>query len=79
MGAGPNFSFEYFQFAKDVAFLLQDGIYFPNPFGLIALKQKSYVDEPVKRKKDFADIVELTSGFVENGTHFEMTEADGKH
>lgn len=72
MGAGPSFSFRGFQFAQEEAFKLQKNIYFPNPFGLISLKQESYLDEPVRRTKDFADIVELISGLVEAGTHFEI-------
>jgi hypothetical protein len=74
MGAGPSFSFKGFHFAQSNAFSLQKNISFPNPFGLMSLKRESYMDEPVKRTKDFADIVELVSGLVEKGTHFEIEE-----
>ncbi len=72
MGAGPGFSFRGFHFAQEKAYKLQKNVSFPNPFGLISLKQESYLDEPVRRSKDFADIVELASGLVETGTHFEI-------
>ncbi|MFZ4404413.1 MAG: hypothetical protein ACOYOK_09960 [Pseudobdellovibrionaceae bacterium] len=74
MGVGPGFSFKAFDFAMTEAFSLTKNVSFPNPFGLIALKQVSYLDEPAKRVKDFADIVELICGLVETGTHFEMDD-----
>ncbi len=74
MGAGPGFSFSGFYFAQKSPYLLEKNISFPNPLGLIALKQEAYLDEPLKRKKDFADIIELISGLVEKGSHFEMDQ-----
>lgn len=74
MGVGPSFSFRGFHFAQEHAYELQDKILFPNPFGLIALKREGYLGDPTKRKKDFTDIVELISGMVETGLHFEMQE-----
>lgn len=72
MGAGPGFSFKGFSFAMSEAFELTKNVSFPNPFGLISLKRESYLDDPAKRAKDFADIAELVSGLVEKGTHFEI-------
>ena len=57
-------SYFFFTFEKNVAFL--------NPFGFISLKRETYLDEPNKRQKDFADILELISGLVEKGTHFKI-------
>ena len=37
-----------------------------------ALKRASYLDDPVRRIKDLADIIELASGLVEKGTHFDL-------
>lgn len=72
MGVGPGFSFKSFDFALAEAFQLKENVLFPNPFGLISLKKESYLDDPNRRSKDFADIAELISGLVEKGTHFEM-------
>jgi predicted nucleotidyltransferase len=74
MGVGDGFSFKAFDFAQKETFSLEKNVAFPNPFGLIALKQESYLDEPVRRVKDFADIVELISGLVEKGMHFELDD-----
>lgn len=73
MGVGPGFSFESFEYARKNSYQLEHGTIFPNPFGLISLKMASYLDEPLKRIKDFADIVELINGLVVTGTHFEVT------
>lgn len=72
MGVGPGFSFSGFEFAGSSAIRLEKNTFFPNPFGMIALKIASYLDEPIKRKKDFVDILELISGLVETGQHFEL-------
>lgn len=74
MGVGPGFSMENFAFARTNAYALEGGTIFPNPFGFISLKMASYLDEPLKRIKDFADIVELINGLVVTGTHFELEE-----
>lgn len=78
MGVGEGFSFKGFDFAQKETFSLEKKIHFPNPFGFITLKQESYLDEPSKRVKDFTDIIELISGLVEKGTHFEMDDLWGK-
>lgn len=72
MGVGSSFSMENFVFARTNAFALEGDLIFPNPFGFISLKMESYIDEPLKRLKDFADIVELINGLVVTGTHFEL-------
>lgn len=72
MGAGPGFSFNGFQFAQLESHSLVGQAVFPNPFGLMALKRESYLNEPTKRIRDFADILELINGLVEKGIHFEM-------
>ena len=72
MGVGPGFLFENFEYAKTNPYHLNDRFIFPNPFGFISLKMTSYLDEPLKRIKDFADIVELINGLVETGNHFEI-------
>lgn len=72
MGVVDSFSFKGFNFAKKQTFALEQNVVFPNPFGFISLKLEGYPDEPAKRSKDFADVVELISGLVENGMHFEM-------
>ncbi len=73
MGVGPGFLFESFRFAKIEHYQLEGSAIFPNAFGFIALKIASYKEEPIKRLKDFADIVELINGLVETGTHFDIT------
>lgn len=70
MGVGLEFTFDGFEFAKKYSFELQKNIFFPNVFGMLALKIESYEDDPNRRIKDFADIIELISGLVENGQHF---------
>jgi hypothetical protein len=72
MGVGTGFSFTGFSFAQLESFRLATKVIFPNPFGLITLKMTSYLDDPAKRVKDFADIIELINGLVETTTHFEM-------
>jgi predicted nucleotidyltransferase len=72
MGIGTGFSFTGYTFAQMESFQLTSKVIFPNPFGLITLKMISYLDDPVKRVKDFADIIELINGLVETATHFEM-------
>ena len=74
MGVSSSFSFSGFEFASESAIRLENNIYFPNPLGMIALKIASYLDEPIKRRKDFADILELVSGLVEKGRHFELDD-----
>lgn len=74
MGVGSNFSLDNFAYVQTNAFDLKNGTIFPNPFGFISLKMASYIDEPLKRIKDFADIIELINGLVENGTHFEIDQ-----
>lgn len=74
MGVGPGFSLENFAYARTNAYELESGTIFPNPFGFISLKMASYLDEPLKRIKDFADIAELINGLVATGTHFEIDD-----
>lgn len=74
MGVGPDFSFKGFNFALTESFQLKRNVLFPNPFGLISLKKESYLNDPNRRTKDFADILELISGLVEVGTHFNMED-----
>lgn len=78
MGVGADFSLNSFLFASRHAFLLEKNIHFPNPIGMLALKMEAYIDEPNKRIKDFADILELTSGLVKKGQHFELEDLWGK-
>ncbi|MGK5085621.1 hypothetical protein WDW37_20215 [Bdellovibrionota bacterium FG-1] len=72
MGAGEGFSFAGFAFAAQEAFPITSRVWFPNPFGMWALKRASYLDDPVRRIKDLADMIELASGLVEKGTHFDL-------
>lgn len=72
MGAGEEFSFAGFTLATQEAFSITPRVRFPNPFGMWALKRASYLDDPVRRIKDLADMIELASGLVENGTHFDL-------
>ncbi len=72
MGAGEAFAFVGFMFAAQEAFSLIHRVRFPNPFGMWALKRASYLDDPVRRIKDLADMIELASGLVEKGTHFDL-------
>lgn len=74
MGVGKNFSVEGFKFASENSYTLEKNIIFPNPLGMIILKMEGYLDEPVKRIKDFADILELVSGIVQKGHHFELED-----
>lgn len=73
MGVGPGFSLENFEYARTNAYGLESGTIFPNPFGFLSLKMASYLDEPLKRIKDFADIIKLINGLVLTGTHFEIS------
>jgi predicted nucleotidyltransferase len=72
MQVSSDFNMKSFAYAQKQIFTFDKNITFPNPFGFIALKRESYLDEPNKRQKDFADILELISGLVENGTHFKI-------
>ncbi len=74
MGVGGGFSLDGMAYAIKESYHIEGSIYFPNPFGQIYLKKISYTDEPSKRSKDLADIVELISGLVETGTHFSINE-----
>lgn len=74
MGVGPGFTFDGFSFAKIKSYPLIKNVIFPNPFGLIALKRESYLSDPVKRIRDFADIVELIDGLTEKAVHYEMVD-----
>ena len=73
MKVSSSFSVKAFSYAQKESFTFQNNVSFPNPFGFLALKREAYLNEPNKRSKDFADILELISGLVENGTHFSMT------
>jgi hypothetical protein len=72
MGVGPGFTFNGFGFAKIRSFPLIKNVIFPNPFGLMALKRESYLSDPVKRVRDFADIVELIDALSEKAVHYDM-------
>lgn len=72
MGAGPNFSFEGFAFAQREAFEIAPNLLVPNPIAFMRLKIESYKDAPLDRKKDFADIVELITGLVSKGIHYDL-------
>jgi hypothetical protein len=72
MGAGEAFSFVGFSFAAKEAFSITSHVRFPNPLGMWALKRASYLDDPLRRIKDLADIIELASGLVELGTHYDL-------
>ena len=73
MGAGgPGFRLLDLLLLPWEAFSITSHVRFPNPFGMWALKRGSYLDDPVRRIKDLADIIELASGLVEKGTHFDL-------
>lgn len=72
MKVSSDFSVKSFNYAQIETFTFEKNVSFPNPFGFISLKRESYIDEPNRRQKDFADILELVSGLVEKGTHFRM-------
>lgn len=72
MGVSEGFTLKGFSFARKQAFHIFPQVTFPNPFGFLALKREGYLDEPARRIKDLADIVEVTSGLVEKGAHFEI-------
>lgn len=72
MGAGEDFSFNGFTFASKASYQITSHVYFPNPLGMWALKRAAYLDDPMRRSKDLADIIELASGLVENGTHYDL-------
>lgn len=74
MGVGPDFTFNSFSFAKIKSYPLIKNVIFPNPFGLIALKRESYLSDPIKRIRDFADIIELTDALTEKAAHYEMID-----
>ena len=74
MGVGQGFSFGAIEFALLESLEIDRPVYFPNPFGFIALKVCSYLDAPESRVRDFADIIELVWGLVENGIHFQLGE-----
>lgn len=78
MGVSDNFSLSGFKFATINSYALEDNMIFPNIFGMILLKIEAYLDEPTKRTKDFADILELISGLVDKGQHFELSEEFSK-
>lgn len=72
MGAGPEFSFDGLEFAQLSRYQIVPKVYYPNPIGFISLKQISYLDDPIRRRKDLADIVELVYGLVQRGEHFKI-------
>lgn len=72
MGVGPGFSFEGFEFAFQNSYQLDDTLLLPNVFGFWALKCAAYLDEPAKRVKDLADIIEVAAGLVRQGTHYDL-------
>lgn len=74
MGAGEGFAFDGFRFASLKTFEIVGRTSFPNPLGMWALKRASYLEDPLRRVKDLADIVELASGLVETGNHFDLEQ-----
>lgn len=74
MGVGDDFSLSGTKFALLHTFPCSKKISIPNPFGFIRLKIAGYMDEPVRREKDFADIVELIIGLVKKGTHYDLED-----
>ena len=78
MGAGPGFSFAAMGFAMQEAYKIDQRIFCPHPIALAALKLRAYVDEPIIRLKDLADVVEMVWGLIEKGSHFEINDLWGK-
>ncbi len=74
MGAGSEFSFDAMDFALQECFEIIPKIHYPNPIGFMALKRTSYLDDPTRRIKDLADILELTYGLVQKGKHFDLSD-----
>lgn len=72
MNVADSFSMRGYDFASLAMLRAARKINFPNPLGFIRLKIEAYQDNPIKRLKDFADIVELITGLVHKGTHFEL-------
>jgi hypothetical protein len=72
MGVGAGFSLAGFVFASERAFEISPKLFVPNPIAFMRLKMESYKDDPIGRKRDFADIVELVLGLVATRTHFEL-------
>lgn len=72
MGVEKNFSLSGFTFATANSYPIENNLIYPNIFGMLLLKIEAYIDEPTKRIKDFADILEMVSGFVDKGMHFNL-------
>lgn len=74
MGVGEGFNLDGMPFARFESYQISPRLQIPNVFSFLNLKQIAYTDNPTKRVKDLADIIECISGFVNSGTHFELHE-----
>lgn|GEM_PF-4019250 len=59
MRVGDQFHFDGMDFAKLEPLKFIENIFIPNPLTLIYLKLRSYYHNPVDRKKDFVDMLEI--------------------
>jgi hypothetical protein len=74
MGVGPDFSLNGMNFAMATAHKLGQSAIVPTFVAMLALKLYAYRDSPDKRRKDFADIVEICWSLVERGGHFDLDD-----
>jgi len=72
MGVGEFWSFEAIHFAVCESYTLTDRIQVPNPWGFLALKRASYIDDP-SRTKDLVDILDLIWGVVNSAGHYQLS------
>lgn len=69
-GVGEEFSFAGFVLAGSTAFTVEKSLRIPHPIAWMNLKRISFLDDPVRRVRDFCDLVEVTIGMVATGNHF---------
>lgn len=73
MGVGADFSLNGMNYAMTTGHRLSGNIIVPAFIGMLALKIYSYENNPDKRRKDLADVVEICWGLVERRNHLALS------
>ena len=73
MGVDSEFSLSGMNYTMMSGYKLGPTIIIPTFIGILALKLYAYSNSPDKRRKDFADVIEICWSLVERSNHYDLT------